>query len=198
MGLIRNIRKGFMFLGAEYTIAPEDASLLARNLTDAERDLFLRLDPPDQEHSLRVTRKACEGLADYPQVDGPLVTKAALLHDVGKVGGHLGLLFRTGWVFTHRLVPYWLDAFARRGDRARPGSLRHKMWVQVSHAALGADMLTQTATDPAVVALVRSTGEEDSPDDSQARLILMAADADRVLTPDSEAKWREDVRNARL
>ena len=197
MGLIRNIRKGFMFLGSRYDLAPEDASLLARYLTDPERALFVRMDPPDQEHSLRVTRKVQEALQHYPQLDERVLTKAALLHDVGKVGGRLGLLFRTFWVTAHKTTPELLDRLAWRGEHARRGSLRHKMYVQVAHASLGADLLGETGTQAEVRELVRCTGDYCEPDDPLPKWLLLSADADRVLTPQNEAKWRDETEPSR-
>ena len=194
MGLIRNIRKGFMFLRGGPGIAPEDAALVTRYLNDAERAAFFGMDPPDQAHSLRVTRHCEEALKAYPELDERSMMKAALLHDIGKTGAGLGLTFRTFWVLSHKFAPELLDRIARRGERARPRSLRRKLYVQVAHAAIGAAMLAQTGTEEEVRDLVYCTGEYCEPNDPLEKWLLLSADADRVLTPEREAQWRGETK----
>jgi putative nucleotidyltransferase with HDIG domain len=183
MSLARNIRKGFMFLDRGRRIDAEDTELLARYLSDAERDAFLRMDDPDQVHSVRVARLCAEALEGFPELDESVVMKAALLHDIGKTGEDLGLLFRTLWVMGHRVAPAALDRFARGSIAARPGTVRRKLYAQVEHALLGAELLSGLGTEAEVIALVRATGEEwDEELSGLAITLLLTADQDKVLT----------------
>lgn len=185
MGFIRDVRKGLMFLRRSPALTAEDRALIQQRLTEAERDLFYRMEPADQAHSVRVTRLCMEALAAHPQVDERVMVKAALLHDVGKIGADLGLVFRTLWVFGHALMPSVLDRVAARGASAPPGSLRRKMYDQLFHAAIGARMLAQVGTEPEVLHWIALTGEERRPDDPVEKQLLLAADGDVVLKPAS-------------
>lgn len=184
MGLIRNIRKGFLFLRPPPGLQPEDLALLARYLGPVERELFLAMDEPDQHHSLRVARICAQSLTNHPQVPEMPLMKAALLHDVGKTGAHLGLWFRTWWVAGHRVLPWLLDWIARRSANAPPGTLRHRMYVQFSHARIGVEMLRAAGVDEEVCELVLCTAERRRHGDSVEKRIIMGADADRVIGPE--------------
>jgi putative nucleotidyltransferase with HDIG domain len=184
MGLIRNIRKGFMFLRPAPGLQPEDMALLSRYLNPVERDLFLAMDEPDQHHSLRVARICAQSLANHPHVADVPLMKAALLHDIGKTGAHLRLWFRTWWVTGHRLLPWVLDWIARRSANARPGTTRHRMYVQYYHARIGVDMLRAAGVDEGVCRLVLCTAERRFTGDSLEKKIIMGADADRVIGPE--------------
>ncbi|MEN6344100.1 MAG: HD domain-containing protein [Armatimonadia bacterium] len=182
MGLLRNIRKGFLFLRPEQGLSPADLAPLGEYLSPEERSLFLEMDEPDQRHSLRVAEFCAQSLEAYPQVPRELMMKAALLHDVGKVGGQLGLVFRTLWVFGHRLVPWLLEAVARRSEHARPGTARHKMYIQMYHARVGVQKLKQIGTEPRVLEYILYTEEPRRPEDSLEKRIIMAADGDHVFS----------------
>jgi hypothetical protein len=185
MGLIRNIRKGFMFLRRDPGPGPADLEPIRQFLTPAQRDLFLGMDPGDQSHSLRVADFAAQSLRLHPAANESDVMAAALLHDVGKTGAGLGLVFRTFWVFGHRLVPWVMDWIAERSTAAAPGTLRYKMHIQHTHPQISARMMQQAGVRPEVCAWVASTGLPVKPTDPLELRLLMAADADRLLPPES-------------
>lgn len=184
MTLLRNIRKGFMFLRGEARSAERDCALVERYLSSAESDLFRRMDEGDQVHSLRVAQLCLAAPARFPELDERVMMKAALLHDVGKVGADLTLGFRTLWVLGHRVAPWLLDWIARRSAGARPGSVRQKMYVQLHHAAIGAEMLREIGTEEEVCRLVAATGgPRKGRPESLALEVLWAADGDCVVMP---------------
>jgi len=181
LGLIRNIRKGLTFLRNDLRVGPEDAALVHEYLSPVERELFYRLSVPDQVHSVRVARICMQSLPHFPELDHRRMVRGALLHDIGKVDVHLGIVFRTIWTLLSRILR---DAPERLGSRyldARPGTLRHRMYVQSQHPALGAELLAQMGTEEGVCKLVRNTGlPPDGPRDTADR-VLLAADSDRVV-----------------
>ena len=172
-----------MYFSRSSALAPEDARLPAEYLNDRERELFQRMDRPDQEHSIRVARVCAQSLENHPQVDRRAMMRAALLHDVGKIDAGLGLVFRTFWVLVKKLMPQTARAVALRGAGARPGSLRHKMWLQVTHAELGAQTLREMGVEEKVCELTVATGEPKQADDSIDKRMIIAADGDKVLPP---------------
>lgn len=181
MGLLRNIRKGFMFLRHDTGITPEDEALLDAYLSAAERELFLRMDEGDQVHSVRVARVCAESLENHPQLNERHMTRAALLHDVGKAGADLGLAFRTFWVLGHRMCPWLMDWIARRGESSRQGTLRHKMYLQLFHPQIGVELLEEVGVEDEVLRLISYTAERREPSDCLEKTVLLLADADRVL-----------------
>ena len=186
MGFLRNVRKGFMYLRSDWSPSPQDLALLERFLAPEERALFLRMDPPDQQHSYKVAHLCAQALERFPQVNEEQMMKAALLHDVGKIGARLDLVFRTFWVMCHKLAPGFMDWLAFRGESARKGSLRHKMWLQRAHPWLGADMLRQIGVPEAVCELVQATANRCEPGDPLEWQIIKAADGDMILAPGDE------------
>ena len=181
MGLIRNIRKGLTFLRSDLTVSPEDAAFASEYLSPAECQLFSQLSVQDQVHSIRVARTCLLSLANFPELDSREVVRGALLHDIGKTQADLGILFRTTWTLVAKVAPNALERLSSRFADARPGTLRHRMYVQARHAEIGADILGGTGTDERVRALVHNTGlPMDCPREPADRLLL-AADADRVL-----------------
>ena len=188
MGLIRNIRKGFMFLRSDVEVPAQDLALADQYLSGPERDLFLQMDDGDQVHSLRVARLCLESLEQFPHLDRGLIMRAALLHDVGKVGADLGLGFRTFWVLGHRVLPWVLDWIAAGGGEARPGGLRHKMYRQLRHAPIGAKMLREMGAEEELCRLVAATGgpRRQRPESLELE-ILWEADGDRTVTREDRA-----------
>lgn len=185
MGLIRNIRKGFVFLRRDPGPGPADLEPARQFLTPTQRDLFLGMDPGDQAHSLRVAGFVAQSLRLHPTVSEADLMVAALLHDVGKTGANLGLCFRTFWVLGHRVAPWLMDWVSERSTGARPGSPRYKMHIQHTHPQISARMMQQAGVRPEVCAWVAATGLPVKPTDPLELRLLMAADADRVLPPEA-------------
>ncbi len=189
MGFIRNVRKGFMYFHNGWAPSEEELALLDEYVTDEERALFMQMDRPDQQHSFEVTRHCAESLQHFPDLDKRVMMKAALLHDIGKIGARLSLVFRTFWVLAHKPFPCFCDRLAESGADARPGSLRYKMWLQIEHANLGAERLREMGVGEDVCELVIATGQRKKPkelDPDLARRIIIAADGDHVIGPDGE------------
>jgi len=109
-----------------------DPSLAEALLSRAEFELFLRQDKAAQQHSLRVLRKVhALGCRDA------LVERAALLHDVGKIGGRIKLWHRVAKVLLDRFWAEWPEHLPSEGRQAwsRP------FYVQARHAARGAELV---------------------------------------------------------
>ena len=107
-------------------------------------ELFRQMSAADQAHALRVL--------DALRMQGPVsrsLAQAALLHDVGKVGGKLSLLYRTAIVMagSHQRLSAWADP--------RPGSLGYPVFVHLHHAERGAEYCRQAGCDTDTIELVR-------------------------------------------
>lgn len=140
-----------------------------RQLSVAEWGLFSALTPGDQVHALCVLRGIQRG-----STETVALAKAALLHDVGKVGAGLNL----GW----RALVVVLGALGRleRAASQDPNSWRHPLYMHLHHAERSAQMCADAGCASEVVALVRwhDTDPESVPDHKVRThlAILQAAD----------------------
>ena len=130
-------------------VDPAELAALARELTPAERTLFLAMDVADQRHSLDLRRRLSE--AGYRDPD---LLRAALLHDVGKGQARLRLSHRVTVVLGRALWPQGLEWLAARKCRA----LAWPVYVALRHAELGADAARRAGTPEDVVRLIRAHG----------------------------------------
>lgn len=128
------------------TPAPQDLDLARQALTSAQLELFLKLQPNEQAHSLQIYRQLC----DQSPVDEDLLV-AALLHDVGKTAYPLRPWERAWIVIVKSVLPAkaaeWGDAPARGWKRP--------LVIAQQHAAWGAEMAARAGTSPTVVSLIR-------------------------------------------
>lgn len=120
-----------------------------RYLSPPEQRLFLAMRRSDQRHCVEVAQALSreEGLSLRERW---VLTRAGLLHDVGKPEGNAGLLPRVAKV----LVPPGRLSLLPPGLRASVAALR-------AHPGRGAMLLRRAGTELAVVALVRWHEEED-------------------------------------
>jgi hypothetical protein len=139
------IRQFFAALRAEVTA--DEREMVARTLTDGERRLFEQMPTYDQRHCLDVYGTLVEaGHAD------PLLLRAAIIHDCGKVdddGRPMGLLWYVLATILKRLPGLYIAA--ARGGR---GPLR-SIQIYAEHAWRGADMATAAGSPPEIVETLR-------------------------------------------
>ena len=129
-------------------VSPEEQALVAQTLTPAERQLFERMARFDQRHSLDVYWTLRRG-----GYGDPVLLKAALLHDAGKVGDdgrRIPLVYYGLFVVLRRLLPGIYDLAARSGH--------DPLWPFAAHAEheVRAARLAEAAGSPAeLVATLR-------------------------------------------
>src|SRR5262245_41276230 len=144
------LRQFFAALTARLPLA--DRELVAATLSPAEFALFERMPRYDQRHCLDV----CTTLraAGY---DDPLLLRAALLHDCGKVddqGRPIPLLYYGLFVVLKRLAPA-LYAWAARDGR---GPLR-PFAIHTAHDQRSARLAEPAGSPPEPVATLRDYAE---------------------------------------
>lgn len=137
------------------SLAEPDDAWAATLLNEAELRLFLSLAAPEREHAVAVARcvekawtaawpAAAPGL-EYPRRE--TVLRAALLHDVGKLGSSNNVVWR---VLTHLLPQSEAPAEPRLGGLAGVRQARRH------HAAYGERLILAAGGDPEVARLVRA------------------------------------------
>jgi hypothetical protein len=131
--------------------APLDLSQAREILTPAQMDLFLRLQPGEQAHSLAVLGR----LREQDQVD-PDLQVAALLHDVGKSRFPLHVWERVWIVLASQLFPGRFQAWG-----AAQSALDKLPWwqrasaVAAQHPAWGAELAQAAGCSRRAVSLIR-------------------------------------------
>jgi hypothetical protein len=128
------------------TPAPEDLDLARRLLSPSQMELFLKLQPGEQAHSLRICRRLYE---QNPQAKDLLV--AALLHDVGKAPYPLRPWERAWIVVAKALLP----TKAAEWGQAEPRGWKRPFVIAEQHPAWGAEMAARLGASPTTVSLIR-------------------------------------------
>lgn len=129
-------------------VRSEERSLVARLLSPAEQQLFEAMPLYDQRHCLDVYYTLCAaGCTD------PLLLRAALIHDCGKVeddGRPMSLPWYVGVTLLKRLAPSLYRAAAASGR----GFLR-PVRIYAEHAWRGARMAASAGSPPEIVETLR-------------------------------------------
>lgn len=125
-------------------ISPEEEALVRRMLPPAEQALYKRMPLYDRRHCLDVYRTLVRA-----GCDDPLLLRAALFHDTGKVdpdGRPVPLIWYGMLVMWKRLWPRSYDLLA-----ASPRGPRRYFYYYAHHARLGAELARQAGSPPAIV-----------------------------------------------
>lgn len=136
-------------------------------LNTTQMELFQSMTASEQRHAVIVLHTLHQ--AGH---SGEILAQAALLHDVGKTGGHIKLWHRVVSVLLQAIHPILLQHLALDNPR----SWRYPFFVQLHHAQRGAEMAAQAGTHPTAVALIRwhHTPPDESSLDSNGRALLTA------------------------
>lgn len=125
---------------------PEELAQARHLLTPALMELFLRLQPSEQAHSLWVFRQLREAGETNPDL-----LAAALLHDVGKSRQPLRLWERAVIVLGKALFP----EKNKDWGQAEPQGWKRPFVVAAQHSVWGAEMAAGAGATPMTVALIR-------------------------------------------
>lgn len=155
----RRVWRFFSVLTAGRWAARVDGEPLAAYLSPPQRLLFERMQPADQQHSLKVFASLWR--AGYRDPD---LLQAALLHDVGKARASLRLWHRVAFDLGETFWPGALRWLAAHG----PAGTRHAFTVALRHPELGASDALGAGCSDRVVALIRGDARPDLVDLAEA------------------------------
>lgn len=122
-----------------------DRALVRQSLSPAQRALFERMSPNDQQHAVAVVRT----LIDAGWSDAELI-QAALLHDAGKAAADIGLSYRVAVVLLRAFWPAGLNRLA-----ATESGWRRPFHVHQRHPEIGAQLAAEAGSSGRVVELIR-------------------------------------------
>ena len=169
--MMKRIRQFFHAVFAK--VSAKDRTFLDQNLSVGQRVLFFGMSVPDQCHALRTAHTAIT-LAETEEgkVDLPLLTRCALLHDVGRRDGEFGIFWKC---FAVLFAALFLSQAQAYGDGVRgDGTLHRKMRVYYHHAEIGAAMLLREgfAAEAEIVGRHHKAPAEDDP--PELRIVRIA------------------------
>ena len=169
--MMKRIRQFFHAVFAN--VSAEDRAFLEEKLNRGQQALFFGMSVPDQCHALRTAQTAISlaGNAEG-KVDFPLLTRCALLHDIGRRDGEFGIFWKCFAVLFADLFPSQAQDY---GDGVHgDGVLHRKMRVYYHHAEIGAAMLLQEgfAAEAEIVHRHHKAPAEDDP--PELRILRMA------------------------
>jgi hypothetical protein len=171
LSVLHRVRQFTMALGARAT--DTTAQDLAQNLHPLQQELFFQMPPMDQRHCLAVF----QALREAGHRD-PALLQAALIHDVGKSLGPVGIRHRVTAVLAKALSPRLWESLD-----GEPGSWLYPFRVHRQHAALGAELAAQAGCSSEVVWLVAHHEDDhiegQAQEDIDGRLAALQA-ADRI------------------
>lgn len=165
-----------------------DYCFLREHLSEGEQALFFQMAVYDQRHCLD-TARAAQSLGQAYRLEEHqlrVVTKAALLHDVGKVAGDIGLVARVLITLLELVSPQLVKKSAAKGRRkmslqTKGQGFAYACFVHVFHPERGARMLAAFGCEPEVVRLVRQHHKKElsTSDHIKSVLLRILQEADR-------------------
>ncbi len=127
-----------------------DLHVARRYLTPRQMELFLRLQPVEQAHAIRVLRRVREDATRSDQVFPPDLLVAALLHDIGKIQYPLKLWERILIVLARALFPQR----ASQWGSAEPTGWKRPFVIAARHPDWGARLAADHGTTKLALELI--------------------------------------------
>ena len=118
-------------------LCESDHVFVRRYLRDGECALFYAMDVIDQRHALHTAYTALELAHKKNGLDEIFLVRIALLHDVGRVKGDLGLWGKVAVVLLNRFLPRFSRRHATVSRDGIFGFWRHALYVYYHHAEIG-------------------------------------------------------------
>ena len=157
-------------------VTADDEAFVAAWLTPDERQLFFAMNLPDQYHSLQVAYTARRLAAGRGDVDLALLTRCALLHDVGKVKGDVSTFDKAAAVIADRLAPVRARTWGRPGRGGKVANLRHALYVYFHHPERSAALLTESGGDGRLTDIISRHHRPPAAGEPPELTLLRAAD----------------------
>ena len=149
-------------------------------LSPAEQKLFYDMHAADQYHAFCVALTAQELYTEHGRTDTAeylLLTRCALLHDIGRTKGTADIWGKVLAVLLYRFVPSVIPYFTRVKDSRRiRGRIGMALYVYASHPYIGADKL-RAISAVKEAEIIQYHQKKAAPEDSLVLSILKQADA---------------------
>lgn len=147
-----------------------DLDLVSSILTDSQIDLFRRMQPGEQAHSIQVLKEL-----RYQGVENPDLLTAALLHDIGKTRMPLRVWERVLIVIVRAVCENCVHKWGSSNEvnLQNGGGWRRAFIVAEQHPAWGAELAAGCGTSPLAVSLIARHQERINPEASGEEEVLL-------------------------
>jgi len=108
--MLYRIKQFFNALWAKVTT--DDKKFVSNYLSDDESNLFYSLPVYEQAHCIRVAKDVLQN-SRMSSEKQRVIVRAALLHDIGKLAGGLGIITKSLMVLLDRFMPRFIKRFSR-------------------------------------------------------------------------------------
>jgi len=136
-------------------INEEDKLFVEQYLSVQEQMLFWGMSLPDQRHALNVAHTAQRLANEQSGVDKLLLTRCALLHDVGRRNGDVSTGEKIAAVLLDALVPRWSKSWGREGSQCGfIDHLRHALYVYYHHPERGVELLQPLGVETILLLII--------------------------------------------
>ncbi|NQU16817.1 MAG: HDIG domain-containing protein [Candidatus Saganbacteria bacterium] len=152
-----------------------DWHLVGRYLNIDEMALFKRLPSFEQKHCVVVAEKIEELIHGRHDVDERKAIKLGLLHDIGKIEGHLLIFQKSILTIIRFLLRPLYDFLADRGEDKNSSRIFRKFYIHKHHGAIGAELLEKLGEDREIVICTRL---HDFPTKHDSMYMKLLAEAD--------------------
>ena len=175
--MIQRIRQ---FLYAVFGRLDAEANTFVRcYLSKEEQKLFYAMHEADQFHAWRVARTAQKKYLQYNVVHSDayiLLTRCALLHDIGREKGMADVWGKVLSVLVYRFLPHLVEYFIREtnGHRGRIGTA---LYICQYHPILGANKLRKIGAIKEAE-IISQHQKKPAPEDPLVLAILKEADGE--------------------
>lgn len=148
------------YLAITSKVSEEDKKFLSLYLDKEELSLFNKLPIYEKAHSIRTAKSVKEECVKYNLEDG-LLTKAALLHDIGKVEKTLSIVDKSLIVL--------LDKFTK--GKVKKFSNLKKIDVYYNHGEKGYNVLRKHIKDEKLLHLVKNHHNNEIKNDKELQIL---------------------------
>ena len=164
------------FYGLTAKLCAHDHVFIRRFLDEEEQVLFYGMDVVDQRHALYTAYTALELARGKDGVDGMFLVRIALLHDIGRMKGDLGLWGKVFAVLMHDFSPRLAQRCAHPAKEGCLAFFRRALYVYYHHAEVGSEKLLRLGHAKEAAA-VRLHHKPASSSDSIELCLLRKADS---------------------
>lgn len=147
-------------------IDEEDIMLIDEMLTKEEKLLFLKLSKGEQKHCIRVARDIIKSCVAYKNIDVYRLTKAALLHDIGKISCKLNVVDKSVIVVLDKITKGRIKEFSKM----------KKIDIYYNHGNKAYYLLKPYISDKKLLSLISNHHKKNMYEDEEMKLLKICDD----------------------
>lgn len=168
--MVKRVRQFYDALTTDFDFS--DVIYVRSILDEQEALLFFQMGRIEQKHAVNVAKTAEQLILKAKRpIDKTLLTKAALLHDIGKANGSMLLWHKVACVLLDKFDPQKAKSMA--SFEQPKGSLAYALYVYYNHPRIGARKIENIYGDYRLAMLVRAHHDDKRPKEIAGELYFL-------------------------